>query len=297
MEAFNTMKAKFITLFLAIFLLSFGTSFAQEVSVDNIDGLMWHNQPDSIIAGSTYTFNIRFNNNTSVNISGFTIPFHVYSPDGATWTTTTADTTGLLSKSLMDGGLLITYPDDGSQVNGSGADTLTFGGFVFFNPGLPPGFNEVSLTIQIGPITDDALMHGKTICLDSVTFPQNAWKWVEKGQPDIIPSWDGPHCYTVVHELTDTDDDNLVPHTFGLEQNYPNPFNPTTRINFSLATRSEATLTIYNITGQKVKEYSSTYEAGPTTIEWDASNVSSGVYFYKLVAGDFTDTKKMMLLK
>ncbi len=189
------MKSKFLLTFLACFLLSFSFVSGQEVSLDNVQGTMWNNQPDSIMPGSTYIFDIRFNNPTSSNISGFTIPFHVYSPDGATWTNTVSDSTGLLGKSLMDGGVLITYPADGANVNGTGADTSTFGAFVFFNPGLPPGFNEVSFTVEIGPVgIDDA---GKTICLDSVTFPQNAWKWVEKGQPDIIPSWDGPHCFAI----------------------------------------------------------------------------------------------------
>ncbi len=89
----------------------------------------------------------------------------------------------------------------------------------------------------------------------------------------------------------------LLPANFGLAQNYPNPFNPSTTIEFSVPFNSDVTLTIYNVTGQKVAEFSGTYEAGIQTITYDASAMASGVYFYKLNAGDFSQTKKMVLLK
>ena len=89
----------------------------------------------------------------------------------------------------------------------------------------------------------------------------------------------------------------LIPGNFDLDQNYPNPFNPTTMLAFSIPFASDVTLTIYNITGQKVTEFSGAYEAGVHNIEWDASNQASGIYFYKLSAGNFEMTKKMVLLK
>jgi len=90
-----------------------------------------------------------------------------------------------------------------------------------------------------------------------------------------------------------------LPTSFALNQNYPNPFNPKTRISFALPTASDYTLTIYNVTGQKVYEVSNSAPAGTVDVSWDASNQASGVYFYKLIAdnGKFTDTKKMVLVK
>ena len=89
-----------------------------------------------------------------------------------------------------------------------------------------------------------------------------------------------------------------VPVDFVLNQNYPNPFNPTTTISFALPTASDYSLTIYNVNGQVVANFSGAAEAGIIDLEWDAaSNNASGIYFYKLTAGDFTDTKKMVLLK
>jgi hypothetical protein len=88
-----------------------------------------------------------------------------------------------------------------------------------------------------------------------------------------------------------------LPADYSLNQNYPNPFNPTTTISFNLPTNSEYTLTVYNVTGQQVEEFAGESEAGTVSIEFDASYLASGIYFYKLNAGDFSATKKMVLLK
>jgi len=89
----------------------------------------------------------------------------------------------------------------------------------------------------------------------------------------------------------------LIPAEFALNQNYPNPFNPTTTINFALPMDSDYNLDIYNVNGQRVASFNGSHEAGVVEIEWEASNYASGIYFYKLTAGSFTDTKKMVLLK
>ncbi|MFQ5498283.1 MAG: T9SS type A sorting domain-containing protein [Candidatus Zixiibacteriota bacterium] len=90
---------------------------------------------------------------------------------------------------------------------------------------------------------------------------------------------------------------NAVPADFALNQNYPNPFNPSTSISFSLPNAGEYTLSIYNVTGQEVASFTGTSEAGLVELEWSATDMASGIYFYKLVADNFTDTKKMVLLK
>jgi hypothetical protein len=92
----------------------------------------------------------------------------------------------------------------------------------------------------------------------------------------------------------------VLPTEFALNQNYPNPFNPKTRISFSLPTKSDYTLTIYNVNGQEVASFEGAAEAGVHEIDWDAgSYVASGVYLYRLVAnnGQFVANKKMVLLK
>ncbi len=100
--------------------------------------------------------------------------------------------------------------------------------------------------------------------------------------------------------ITDVGDDDEValPATFDLGQNYPNPFNPTTKIPFTLRVSSEVTLSVYNVLGQKVDALNlGVMSSGAHTIEYQPSTQSSGVYFYKIVAGDFTATRRMILLK
>ncbi len=89
-----------------------------------------------------------------------------------------------------------------------------------------------------------------------------------------------------------------LPTEYKLEQNFPNPFNPTTTIRFNLPQTVKASLTIYNILGQKVATLvDGVIEAGAHNISWNASNVASGIYFYQVKTDNFTATKKMMLIK
>ncbi|MEW6051845.1 MAG: T9SS type A sorting domain-containing protein [Candidatus Zixiibacteriota bacterium] len=88
-----------------------------------------------------------------------------------------------------------------------------------------------------------------------------------------------------------------LPHRFWLGQNYPNPFNPTTTIRFSLATAAHYTLTIYNLAGQKVAQFDGDGDPGEQTVRWDASGCASGIYLYRLNAGEFTASRKMLLVK
>jgi hypothetical protein len=89
-----------------------------------------------------------------------------------------------------------------------------------------------------------------------------------------------------------------LPTAYSLSQNYPNPFNATTTIKYQLPVDSDVELEIYNLFGQKVATLvDSRQQAGYRSVIWDASEVSSGIYFYRLRAGDFTETKRMMLVK
>jgi hypothetical protein len=90
---------------------------------------------------------------------------------------------------------------------------------------------------------------------------------------------------------------NILPTDYKLSQNYPNPFNPQTSIDLALPVASQWSLSIYNVAGQRVADFSGYSEAGIVTVSWDANGMSSGMYFYKAVAGNFADTKKMVLLK
>ena len=89
-----------------------------------------------------------------------------------------------------------------------------------------------------------------------------------------------------------------LPEEFNLEQNYPNPFNPNTVISYSLPSASNVKLIVYNTLGQIVKTLESGYKnTGNYSVNFNASNLPSGIYFYKLEAGQFSQIKKMLLLK
>jgi hypothetical protein len=89
-----------------------------------------------------------------------------------------------------------------------------------------------------------------------------------------------------------------LPTEFSLRQNYPNPFNPTTVITFALPKSTQVTLMVYNMLGQPVAVLQNGFlEAGYYHVNFDASNLPSGMYIYRIQAGDFRNVKKMTIMK
>jgi hypothetical protein len=98
--------------------------------------------------------------------------------------------------------------------------------------------------------------------------------------------------------ITDVENNEAIPTEFELAQNYPNPFNPSTKIEFSIPKAGLYAIRVYNILGQEVAIIANQdFAPGKYTFNFDASNLSSGIYFYKLVGENVNITKKMMLLK
>ena len=98
-------------------------------------------------------------------------------------------------------------------------------------------------------------------------------------------------------------DDDLIPETFALYQNYPNPFNPIAQIRYGIPEASVVNVIVYDVMGHEVTSLvNQRQDAGYHVISWDATNylgdpVSAGMYFYSIRAGDFMETRKMILLK
>ncbi len=100
--------------------------------------------------------------------------------------------------------------------------------------------------------------------------------------------------------ITDIEDNNkhILPLSILLEQNYPNPFNPTTTIQYAIPTEGIVTLKVYNILGQEIRTLVNEEKpAGTYEVEFDGTGLASGIYFYKLQAGNFIETKKTLLIK
>ena len=100
------------------------------------------------------------------------------------------------------------------------------------------------------------------------------------------------HPIGVEGEVTST------PLSYKLKQNYPNPFNPITTLSYDLPVENDVRIVIYNLIGQEVRRWEIQGQAaGYYRVTWNASKVASGIYFYRLQAGDFVQTRKMVLLK
>jgi hypothetical protein len=145
-----------------------------------------------------------------------------------------------------------------------------------------------------------------TYCGDSVDSP-----CIDMGSPFILDSlldcsWGlgtsrsdmGAFCGGDSTQVEVPENNNRLPNRFQLFQSYPNPFNDHTIIPFNLPANSEISLNIYNLAGQLVETLvDGPIPAGHHSATWNASGYSSGIYFYKLQAGDFVQAKKMNLIK
>ena len=140
---------------------------------------------------------------------------------------------------------------------------------------------------------------------DATTIDSLKIVWLS-GNEDVYTNVAVNKFYTAVEgdDLTETSvtsierEDNILPAEFSLEQNYPNPFNPSTTIKFSIPQATNVKLSIYNMLGEKISELiNSQLSAGNYNIPFNAEKLSSGVYIYKLDAGQYSQSKKMQLIK
>ncbi len=278
------------------------------ITIDHIEGLA---NGDTVLPGSNLRFVLRFRSDSVIGV-GLSNGFHIYSPDGATWDSTRADSLGykatdptpgvaILGKTEFDLGLTL----GNYSADGVGADTIGILGLRFAGIGLKGVFSDTVFSLTAYNISQASA--NKTICIDSSWFrPGGTWKWASNLGFIRFATWNAaPRCFHVkgsgqaVQEIGD----GTLPREFSLGQNYPNPFNPTTNINFDVPTNSHVTLTIFNVLGQKVKTLvDKDMAANKYNVDWDGRSdtgvrAASGIYFYRMQAGDFAQTKKMMMIK
>ena len=147
---------------------------------------------------------------------------------------------------------------------------------------------------------------------DTVRTPGHNWNAVVSSQqiygrtgPNVLVVWESNrsgrgHLYSRLVPLyfTSITDNPQTPAAFELQQNYPNPFNPSTTIRFALGRRAHVTLTVFNTLGQHVATLvDGSEEAGYHDVRFDGSGLSSGVYFYRLQAGDFRQCRRLVILR
>lgn len=172
--------------------------------------------------------------------------------------------------------------------NGRLSDSGFYPAFSIFNV----GDLNASRVIKISQFIDsvNALTAGGRVQWKSLTQIYNIWNTTYNKKPYYVMCEDIPLSVSLIS--------NEVPNGYVLEQNYPNPFNPNTVINFSIPEKSFVELKIYDLKGSLIEVLTSKeLSPGSYSVNWNAENFSSGIYFYSIITKDFTQTKKMILLK
>ncbi len=166
------------------------------------------------------------------------------------------------------------------------------GGAEFRRQTIPPGY-ELNVELDLGRLSDlnynppdDGLYWGLRYVIEDGGYIYKEKEFIadlETGQIVLING---------------VDDNSQVPAKFELEQNYPNPFNPSTNINFTISAKSNVKLSVYNLLGQKVATLmDKPLTAGQYHVTFNGSDLPSGIYFYRLQSGKYSQTRKMLLMK
>jgi Secretion system C-terminal sorting domain len=169
-------------------------------------------------------------------------------------------------------------------------------------------FHSSSLSYDPFFLKSDAFGKVTAVCQDSTMFQPRPGQWSDSCQRQILqliditiqPQVVNPTAVerVVCGSLTGIGSINEIPAEFSLEQNYPNPFNPSTKIGFSLPEDGIVSLKVYDMTGKEVRKITEGFRIkGNYSFEFNANELSGGVYFYELKSGNFTQTKKMVLVK
>ena len=190
---------------------------------------------------------------------------------------------------IASGAALVSFSDVQDTFAGTG------------NISLPPLFADTSFYLQSGSPCIDA---GDTsAAFNDPADPGNPGSalWPALGtRRNDMGAYGGPLSRTIASVLTPVQEprEGEFPWQFALSQNYPNPFNPTTTIRYELASSDRVSLKVYNLLGQEVATLVEGLESqGAHRVVWNGSATPSGVYLYKLTAGRYSETRKLILLK
>jgi hypothetical protein len=201
------------------------------------------------------------------------------------------------------------YPDDGSEIVGNdialeafveayqAADRVTGFEFQIFDDGS--SLEPVDASPEVAPDSHFDLQEGRQRVMarwtPEMTFEDNTYyNWRSRVHTvDTVGGWTAMRSFSII----------ALPKHFRLDQNAPNPFNPETRISFTLAAERDVTLEVINLLGQKIRVLvAGRLPTGEYQVTWDGMDdetqqAASGIYFYRLRAGDFVQTRKMVLLR
>ena len=229
---------------------------------------------DTVVADQSGEFDdwIELYNNTDDDIS---LAGYFLSDDGSDFTQWTFPDTVIRANSY-----LIVWADKGEEQSGLHA-----------NFKLSSSGETIYLLNRDTTIVDEISFSEQTTDISTGRYPNGTGEFME-----MTPTFAGEN----LDGITSVGDDkpSSIPAGYKLNQNYPNPFNPSTTIRFSLPTTSQVSLNIYNIAGQLITTLvDQQLSQGHYEFLWEAVNLPSGIYYYSLKSGSFSETKRMILLK
>jgi len=141
--------------------------------------------------------------------------------------------------------------------------------------------SQSSIVFDVGTLIDVGT--GADVCAGTIT---------------VNGTYSGSGTFCNVSVAVENEEDLGTPNEFSLMQNYPNPFNPSTTIRYGLPQRSQVTLSVFNTLGESVSTLvNGDMDAGYHEVQFDGSKLASGVYLYRIQAGSYVETKKLLLVR
>lgn len=285
------MKIKLITILFVLAFVSLVPAFTQAQDANTPDTLIiMTSRPEAGGDDSTFVIELwAWHDAQDINIAvGFSWDF-----DGLTLDSAKASAEAV----TLYGGFIFLF--DGNISNSNTNNQAAFGAFNFGGTGFSPKANRYLVATYYYTISPKWQVADE-ILVDTSAYDDSADLFFLDPlavADDWIPVYFHGNTDISVKDPSDVNDANGLPAAYSLGQNYPNPFNPSTTVNFSLEKAGQYTFTVYNVIGQVVYEETKNGQVGNNQTQWNGSGQASGVYFYKLRSGDFTETKKMMLVK
>ena len=244
----------------------FITTYGGGVFLSTDNGTSWNAINNGINTGHLYSYCL-FKDNQNLYVGTVGGGIYTSTNDGTSWIQITQPSQSQTSP-------VYSITKSGSNIFAGTA----YGVYLSTNNGI--NWNAVNTGL---PLTNQIYVYSLSIVGNYIYMGSNA-----------LGIWKRP----LSEMITGVEQKNNIPTQFSLEQNYPNPFNPNTTITYSLPKSSFVTLKIFDELGREIKTLVCENKLpGKYEVKFDGRNLSSGVYFYKITAGDFVETKKLILMK
>jgi hypothetical protein len=242
---------------------------------------------------------------TVLLVNGFTIAEPVSPSEFSLLTPEDASTVTIDESNYLTGSTEATW-ESSSESGRTITYTIEHNTNIGILPFIPTEVSTNSITIVFSEILSEINAYLLLYPLSGVTSLNVTWNVTATNEAGSTSSTNGPYSFTLdatSYLLGVDSENNNVPRSYALNQNYPNPFNPSTNISFKIANSSVSSLTIYDVSGNLVRELKNGFmPEGEYNLTWDGrsatgQSVASGLYIYQLKSNSYIATKKMLMIK